>query len=588
MTSSSPAPGTPGMMRGLWRSAGPRRGAVLRGIVWRFVQSMCLGVPFAVLVWVLDQLRAGTMTAGQAWVAVGIVFAALIGQLVFGYLSVSASWLSSYQMVADMRLSLLDHLRKLPMGFHLARQQGDTVSTVTTDMGAVEDFAADGLPKIAQAAGLPLVVLLALTTVDPPMAAAAALSVLIAAPIFVLSNRWMRGLSDERQELQAGAASRMIEYIQGIGVIRAFNATAEHQHRFRASLEDFRAISLRMVSKMLPPLLLFATIAQLGVAVVLGAGTYWLFDGRIDATTMLTFLVLSLSIYAPLLQLIEVMEDLRLADASMNRINRVLHTPPQAEPAEPKEPSGTDIAFEHVRFSYQPGVPVLDDVSFSVPARSMTAIVGPSGSGKTTVLNLLGRFWDIDSGHIRIGGVDIRDMAVEQLYRHISVVFQDVYLFEGTIFDNIAFGHPDPSPEQVHRAAQAHEFITAFPDGYQTRVGEGGATLSGGERQRVSIARAILKDAPIVLLDEATASIDATNEKLVQQALTTLVSDKTLVVVAHKLATIRSADQILALEHGRVVERGTHDELLDADGLYARFWAERERAHGWRLTASAQ
>jgi ATP-binding cassette subfamily B protein len=216
----------------------------------------------------------------------------------------------------------------------------------------------------------------------------------------------------------------------------------------------------------------------------------------------------------------------------------------------------------------------------------MTAVVGPSGAGKTTLLQLVGRFWDVHDGSVEIGGVDVRNLSTGDLYDKLSVVFQDVYLFNATIFDNIAFGRPDATAAQVEdaaRNAQAHDFIAALPDGYQTMVGEGGATLSGGERQRVSIARAILKDAPIVLLDEPTASVDATNEKLIHAALASLVADKTLLVIAHKLSTIRTADQIVVLDGGTVVEQGQHDELLAAGGRYASLWTERQRARSWRL-----
>lgn len=260
--------------------------------------------------------------------------------------------------------------------------------------------------------------------------------------------------------------------------------------------------------------------------------------------------------------------------------------PVQPQPARTgPAPQGHDVALEAVTFGYDPAQPVLHDVSFTVPQGTMTAIVGPSGAGKSTILHLLARFADVQAGRVTIGGIDVRDLAAEQLFDAVTVVFQDVYLFPGTIFDNIAFGNPTAAADQVEaaaRAARAHDFIARLPAGYNTPVGEAGATLSGGERQRLSIARAILKDAPVVLLDEATAAIDPTNERHVQDALGALVRDKTLLVVAHRLATIASADQIIVLDEGRLVERGRHDDLL-AGGRYARLWQERQRATNWRL-----
>jgi ATP-binding cassette, subfamily B, bacterial IrtB/YbtQ len=244
------------------------------------------------------------------------------------------------------------------------------------------------------------------------------------------------------------------------------------------------------------------------------------------------------------------------------------------------------VTFDGVDFGYDPDLPVLHQLSFTATPSTATAIVGPSGAGKTTILNLIARFWDPQAGSVTIGGIDIRELTQQQLFDAVTVVFQDVYLFQGTIGDNIAFGRPDatrPDIEAAARAAQIHDFITSLPDGYDTRVGEGGHTLSGGQRQRVSIARAIVKDAPIVLLDEATAAIDPITERAVQLGLAELVRGKTLIVVAHRLSTIRSADQILALDAGRITQRGTHDQLLDAGGLYARLWHERERATRWRI-----
>lgn len=272
--------------------------------------------------------------------------------------------------------------------------------------------------------------------------------------------------------------------------------------------------------------------------------------------------------------------------AAQGEVTALLELPPLAEPAMGRAPKRFDVAFEGVSFSYQPGVPTLSEVSFAVPEQSMTAVIGPSGAGKTTFLSLVARFWDPDAGSVRIGGVDLREIDADELYRAIGVVFQEPYLFQGSIFDNIAAGRPDGERSAVLAAGAAagcDEFAAALPAGYDTLVGEGGRSLSTGERQRVALARAILQDAPIVLLDEATAALDPSNERLVQQALANLVADKTLIVVAHRLSTIRGADQIIAVEGGRIVQPGTHEELVERGGLYARFWTERQQAVGWRL-----
>ncbi len=588
---AAPAQGAPparasGPVGQIWRLAGPRRARLARGVAWRFLQTMCLGIPFGAVVVLVDALRDGPLEQAQVWQLLALVAASLVGQLVFGYLSVSDTWLSAFALVGDLRLAALEHLRRLPMSFHLGRQQGETVTALTADMAAVEGFASDGLAKIAQALGLPVVVLLFLSFVDPRLAAATALSVVVAIPVYLWSNRRLAALGIVRQDRQAATASRVIEYVQGLAVIRAFNRGDVGERHIRQAAEEFRAISNQLVVALTPPMLGFAAVVQLGVPVVVAVSGYAVLGGRVDVSTGVVFLVLSLSVYAPLLAMLDVMEDLRLAEASLRRIARVMDAPVAADPVVHAEPQGSGVTFDHVGFGYVAGTPVLHDVSFVVPARSMTAIVGPSGSGKSTLLGLVARFHEAQEGAVRIGGVDVRELSAEQVYSRITVVFQDVYLFQGTVADNIAMGREGATEAEVQEAARtahAHEFISALPDGYATRVGEGGAALSGGERQRISIARALLKDAPIVLLDEATASVDPTNEKLIQQALAALVADRTLLVVAHKLATIRAADQIVAVRAGRVVERGTHTELLANGGLYADFLAQRERAHSWRL-----
>lgn len=403
-----------------------------------------------------------------------------------------------------------------------------------------------------------------------------------------MANRTFEHIAQRRQDLQAEAASRMIEYVQGLPVIRAFRLAGDRLERFRQALDDYRSVDTTLAVKLAPLGTAALATVLMGIPFVLWVGTIRSFDGALDAGTFIVFAVLVLRVYQPLLGAAEGVEGLRIADAPLDRIARVMDEPTQPVPAT-ASPRSFDVAFDGVSFAYHPaGDPVLDDVTFRVPAGTMTAIVGPSGAGKSTILNLLARFYDLLRGAVRIGDLDVRDLTAEQLFDAVTVVFQDVYLFPGTILDNIAFGRREATAAEVEaaaRAAQAHDFITALPEGYDTPVGEAGATLSGGERQRISVARAILKDAPIVLLDEATSAIDPTNERQLQAALAALVRDKTLVVVAHRLTTIASADQILVLDGGRIVERGDHASLLGRDGLYRRLWDQRARAARWRMGA---
>lgn len=575
----------------VWALAGPLRGKVASGIGYRFLQSICLGLAFGGVIWVVNDLAAGRLPDTE-WVlqVTALMVASLVGQTIFGFLSVSDSWLSSYQVAGRLRLKILDHLSRLPMSFHLSRHQGDTVTALTADMQTLESFMSDALPRIAQAFGLPLAVLAFLFFVDWPIALAGLASMAVALPIFMWTSRYLAKLGIKRQDMQAEAGARMIEYAQGIAVIRAFNRIAKGEESFRAGLKAFHDISIKLVMDLTAPLSLFGAVLMLGVPLVTLLASLRLIEGSIEISALIASLVLIFTLYTPMLGLISVMELTRMADASLTRIDRIVTAETLPLLSRPLEPAGFAVGFERVDFSYVPGKPILRNLSFTVPERSMTAIVGPSGAGKSTVLNLLPRFWDVTGGKVTIGGVDTRDMAPERLNELVTMVFQDVYLFAGTIRDNIAFGRPGASADDVETAAksaQAHDFIMALPDGYETRIGEGGSTLSGGERQRISIARAILKDAPVVLLDEATAAIDPSNERAIQTALAQLVADKTLIVVAHKLTTVQAADQIVVIEDGALVERGDHRQLLEANGAYARLWARWTRAADWRIGGHA-
>ncbi|MEM7649535.1 MAG: ATP-binding cassette domain-containing protein, partial [Cyanobacteria bacterium P01_A01_bin.70] len=364
-----------------------------------------------------------------------------------------------------------------------------------------------------------------------------------------------------------------------------FNLAGDRLHQFRTGLQDYRTASLNTVTQIVPALILFLSTLELGFALLLVVGAAFFVNGSLTGDRFLFFMVLGLAFYTPLMAMADMLELYRIMQNCVRNLNEFLQAPLLPAASTPQPLRDTAIEFQNVSFSYG-GETVLDRVSCQIPPGSMTALVGPSGSGKTTITNLIGRFWDVNSGAVTVGGVDVRQIPTNTLLAQMTMVFQDVYLFNDTLFANIRFGNPNATEAQVMAAAQAaqcHEFITHLPEGYQTMVGEGGATLSGGEKQRISIARAMLKDAPIVLLDEATASIDPENERLIQQAIQALSAEKTLIVIAHRLTTIAAADQILVLDQGRVVEQGQHPTLVEQGGLYARLWDVKARSHGWKI-----
>ncbi|ENM5896931.1 ABC transporter ATP-binding protein [Vibrio mimicus] len=572
----------------LWNLAGPLKIQIAKGIFFRFVQSFCLGMAYGIAIMVMTNLIKEDFSPSRQWLVETVVLSliALAGQTLFSFLAAKQTWFTSYQLAGDFRQKMLEHLKNLPLGFHLSRHRGDNVTTLTTDVQMVESFLSDGLPRIAEALGLPVAVLTFLLYQDIYLFLAGIFTVVLSLPVYFLGSRYMAMLSIERQDKQAEAAAKMLEYVQGLIVIKAFNRIHQGKEEFRAALTQFRDISQKMIKRLVIPFIAFCMLTMLGVPFMIFVDSTLLFSNEIELATFVTVLMLIYALYTPLLGLTEVLEQTRMADASLTRVDRIFTQVPLPEASQPEQPRCFDIRFDQVTFGYTKKEPVLNQLSFQARENTMTAIVGPSGAGKSTALNLIARFWDPDQGSVRIGEVDIRNIAPEELNRLITVVFQEVFLFSGTILDNLMMGKDDATLAEVEKAArlaQAHDFITALPDGYQTFVGEGGSTLSGGERQRLAVARAILKDAPIVIMDEATAAIDPTNERAFQSALSALIAKKTVIVVAHKLSTIMNASRILVLDEGCLVEQGSHDELLKQNGLYFRLWQNWTRAAHWHL-----
>ncbi|MDS1272394.1 ABC transporter ATP-binding protein [Lipingzhangella sp. LS1_29] len=580
-------PSPRGPLRTAWSLFGPYRRPFAFALGLRLLISFAAAVPVVTLVWVIELIRTDGLTGGRVLAAVLTVIAGVAAQYGFSYVSYRIAWTSTFRAVGRMRERTLEHVQRLPIGTVRDIGSGDVSTTLTSDMDAVSGYVHHGLPQTLGALALPGFILVGLLTVDPPLAAAVAVSVLVATPLYIWTTRSFGTTALERANLLATANGRITEYIQGLAVIRALDRNAQRLERFRAAVEDVRRINNALATRLVPRTFLAMGVVQLGTPLTIAAAGYWYAGGRIDAGTVLVFLVLVLRVYTPLLEVAGGAEQARLADAALRRIDSLHALAPQVTPEHPGEdPGEPSVRCVDVSFGYQEDTPVLREVSFDVPPRTMTAVVGPSGSGKSTLLALLARFYDVDAGSVQVGGVDVRDLTEEQLFGMFTIVFQDPYLFQGTVRDNIAFGRPEATREMVENAArraQAHAFIQELPHGYETVVGEGGATLSGGERQRISIARAIVKDAPVILLDEATAALDPLNERAVQEAFAELVRNRTVLVVAHRLNTIRHADQILVLDGGRVVERGTHAELLETAGRYAGLWDERQRAARWRV-----
>ena len=560
-----------------------------RAVRWRWVEGMAIGstsyLVYLVLVALFQATDASTVDTGQLWGYAIAIFVLCLAQIGFGYRANTQAYALTIAVQTRLRVFLADYLRRLPLGFFTRHDTGTVDALFTTNIMYLEPHHV--LESLINAVVTPLLIFVVMLVYDWRLALVLASSVLLA----ILALRYSERVFARVWRLQAAARvqanARMVEYIQGISVIRAFNLAGDRLQQFRTGLRKYRTASLHTVTQIVPAMILFSSTLELGFALLLVVGAAFFVNGSLTGDLFLFFMVLGLAFYIPLMAMADMMELYRIMQNCVRNLNEFLQSPLLPAASKPQPLRDTTIEFQNVSFSYGSDT-VLNRVSFQITPGSMTALVGPSGSGKTTITNLIARFWDVNSGAVTLGGVDVRQIPTNTLLAQMTMVFQDVYLFNDTIFENIRFGNPNATEAQVMAAAQAaqcHAFITRLPDSYQTMVGEGGATLSGGEKQRISIARAILKDAPIVLLDEATASIDPENERLIQQAIQALSTQKTLIVIAHRLTTIAAADQILVLDQGRVVEQGKHQFLLDQGGLYARLWDVKARSHGWKIAA---
>ena len=419
------------------------------------------------------------------------------------------------------------------------------------------------------------------------MALAFYIALPISAIIILISFKVLGNLIVSSRAAKDNTAEALNEYLSGMKILRSYNQIGKGFSKLEDAYKNLKDISIRGETLGGSFLGFALTFARAGLPLMCFAGTYLIFGGEIGLTEFLSIIIIGTKIISPLLTWIRYTAVLRMQYVSATRIDNVMKKKELSGEKSIQVKDLGDIEFEHTGFSYLPEKNVIDDISCTFKKNSLTAIVGPSGGGKSTILKLIARFWDVNSGSIKIGGVSLNEINPDQWLKHISMVLQEVYLFHDTIRENIMFGNKNATEEYMIRASKlagCHEFIEKLPEGYNTIVGEGGSTLSGGEKQRISIARAILKNAPILLLDEPTSSLDSKNEVLVQKAISNLVKDKTVIMIAHRLKTIKNADKIIVLDKGCIVEEGRHSELLEKQGLYARLWHLQNKSKEWKIS----
>ena len=570
----------------IWQWGEAEHGRLITAVVLAVLGTVCGMVPYFAAAKIITLLLAGeqALNAYTPW-----LLTALCGYLLRTVLynsALSISHKETYNILKTIRQMLLAKLPKLPLGTVMDTSSGKLKQTIVDQVDGMETTLAHLFPEMTANIAAPVLTIVYLFVLDWRLA-------LLSLVVFPVAFFFMMTVMGGYGKDYAGAvqatnemSSTLIEYINGIEVIKAFNQGEKSYARLTEKVRYNAQYYVNWMKK-----------SQLGMAMAYGffpaqmltilpAGWLLWLHGSLSAETFLAVIILALGMAAPIVAAFNFVDTLAQVGTTVGQVDEILCAEEQEHGSTPVTFAGHDIVLQNVSFGYHADKEILHDVSLTIPAGKMTALVGPSGSGKTTLCNLIARFWDVDSGSVKIGGVDVRDYTLESLMDQISMVFQNVYLFADTIENNIKFGCPEATHEQVVAAARkacCADFIEALPDGYDTVIGEGGASLSGGEKQRISIARAMLKDAPIVILDEATANVDPENEDRLQKAIEALTRDKTIILIAHRLKTVKNADQILVVDRGRIVQQGKHEQLMKQPGLYAEFVGGRRQAEGWKL-----
>ena len=561
-------------------------------ILWLFLDSFVASIPSSILMCAVYFFLAPVLDKTSAyeqkpfWILTGILLIQTVAYAIVrrkSYLDICVGHVTLQQ---QEKLGLGDKLKSLPMGFFADHDAGELSTLLMRNYEEIENLSSSVVANGAVIIIRLLMAFIVLSIFNIKMTLAMFIVIPLAIPFAVISYRRVRHTSSELIAIQQQTAANVIEYAGGITTLQAYGRAGSAFEGLKKSFAKLRDDSKKQEKAGGAVSMYGRAILFLGISVVMGTGAYLLSIGEITPFFYIMCLLAALQVYEPILQLFVFVISMARINQCVDKLIR-LKEEKELEVTDPsRTTAGSDISFKDVYFAYDGENDVLKGVSFDIPERNFVALVGSSGSGKTTIARLLARFWDIRQGEISIGGIPINSMTQEHLLSKISMVFQDVYLFKDTIAENIRIGKPDASEEEIVAAAKSaacHDFIMSLPDGYQTMVGEGGSTLSGGEKQRISIARAILSDAPIVFLDEATASLDPENEVLIQYAIDELVKNKTVLVIAHRLQSVMNADDIIVLDEGRIIEEGNHNTLLSKNGRYASLWKEQETAVNWKL-----
>ena len=580
------------LMKRILAVSGKYKRRIQLAFVFSFLKSLLAKAPIMLAFLALAGFYEGTLAAVDClWYGIAMAACVLL-QVVFHHIADRLQSAAGFMVFSDMRMELGAHLRRMPMGYFTEGNIGKISSVLSSDMVFIEEncmtVLADMMSYIFAEAIM--VIFLLFFNLWIGLAALAVIGIVL----LIARSMKKEALRDskDRQEQNENLTEAVLDFVEGIGIIKTYNLLGEKSKELTENFEKSCETNIRFEENHSPYQFWMNIVYGLGVAAIVALSFFLNSQSLLSVTFRVGVMLFVSDLFGPIKALYTQATRLTVMNSCMDRIEEVFgekELPDNGKSSIPENSGAPEVAFQNVRFAYGEK-DVLHNISFTLPQHTMAALVGPSGGGKSTVANLLARFWDVRAGKVLVRGKDVRDVRLADLMDHISMVFQRVYLFQDTIYNNIAMGRPDATREEVMEAAKkarCYDFIMALPKGFDTVIGEGGESLSGGERQRISIARCILKDAPIVILDEATASVDADNESYIQQAISELCKGKTLLVIAHRLNTIRNADQILVIADGRIAQAGTHKELMEAGGLYRDFVTVRQQSQGWNRRVNA-
>lgn len=579
-----------GILKKLFQFSGEYRHGLKKAIWFHVFYSFFEAFPMAGILYslsgIVDSHQSGTvLPQGMIMSVSAIMLLSMAGRILFHYLANKESSIACFSMCAQQRMTIGERLKRMPMGYFNANSIGDITSSVTTTMNEIEAMAGAAITNIVVGLVHAVILTLVIGLFHWKLGVISFAAILTGIWLNTVIQRKSLVIAPDKQRVQASLASAVLEYIQGISVIKAYGLGEKANRTVDHAITGCCRQNLRFEREFTRLTAFYSYLFKIAACSIIGMSCYLFTGESLSLTSALTILISSFVMYTYIEGIGGAASLLELINHNLTRIEEVKTAPVLDEQGTDIQPRHFGIEFKNVCFSYGTRE-ILEHINLCIPENTTTAIVGPSGSGKSTLCSLIARFWDVTSGEVLFGGENVKSYNSDSLLRNISIVFQKVYLFRGTISDNIRFGKPDASMEEVVEAAQkacCHEFISALPNGYDTLVGEGGGSLSGGEKQRISIARAMLKDAPIIILDEATSSVDPENELQLQMAIGELTRHKTVIMIAHRLSTVRNADQIVVLTGGRIAEVGKHEDLIKRNGLYQEFLQVRKQAVGWRL-----